>query len=125
MVVDALITKPTPPSVAASAQNGPRILNLSESQQSVMMVKKQRTYGGAERPWDWILEKAPISEMMVGTNNGSDANETLLYKTLALNDSVAPNILPAKVAERGNPRLGVLHTLKHLLDPDTCLAANI
>ena len=40
--VVALMTKPTPARVAARAQKGPRILNLSDSQQKMMMVKKHR-----------------------------------------------------------------------------------
>jgi hypothetical protein len=76
--VVALMMNPMPARVAASAQKGPRILNLSDSQQKAMIVKKQRMYGGAERPWDWMRVKAPISEMMVGTKRGREAKDTLL-----------------------------------------------
>jgi hypothetical protein len=76
--VVALMMNPMPARVAARAQNGPRILNLSDSQQKEMIVKKQRMYGGAERPWDWMRVKAPISEMMVGTKSGREAKDTLL-----------------------------------------------
>lgn len=44
------------------------------------MTKKQRTYGGAERPFDSIRVKAPISLMMVGRKSGREANETLQEK---------------------------------------------
>ena len=42
VVVVALMMNPTPARVAARAQKGPRIWNLSESQQKVMIVRKQR-----------------------------------------------------------------------------------
>lgn len=42
VVVVALIMNPMAASVAARAQKGPRILNLSESQVRVMIVRKQR-----------------------------------------------------------------------------------
>ena len=74
----ALMMNPMPARVAARAQKGPRILNLSDSQQKAMIVKKHRIYGGAERPWDWIRVKVPISEMMVGTKRGREAKDTLL-----------------------------------------------
>lgn len=51
-VVVALMMKPIAPSSAAAQQNGPRIWNLSDSQQNEIMVRNDRTYGGAERPWD-------------------------------------------------------------------------
>lgn len=78
-VVVARITNPMKEVKAARAQKGPRILKRSESQQRVRMTKKQRTYGGEERPCDWMEVKDPISEMIVGTNSGKDANETLLF----------------------------------------------
>lgn len=53
---------------------------------SAIITKKQRRYGGAERPLDWIEVKAPISWMVVGTNNGKDANDTLQL-TLISNSS--------------------------------------
>lgn len=37
------------------------------------MQKNVRTYGGAVSPFDCIVVKAPISEMIVGANSGSDA----------------------------------------------------
>jgi hypothetical protein len=42
VVVVALMMNPIPARVAARAQNGPRIWNLSDSQQKVRIVKKQR-----------------------------------------------------------------------------------
>ena len=42
-VVVALIMKPMPAIVAASAQKGPRILKWSESQQNPIIVKKHKT----------------------------------------------------------------------------------
>lgn len=79
--VVALMMKPIAAIVAARATNGPRTLYLSESQQRRMMTKKQSTYGGALRPLDWIRVKEPISAMIVGTNSGSEAKETLLSRS--------------------------------------------
>ena len=76
--------KPIAPVVAASAQKGPLILKRSERKHNVMITKKQRRYGGAERPLDCALPKVPICEMMVGTNSGKDANETLLVSMSAI-----------------------------------------
>lgn len=45
-----------------------------------MMRKKQRRYGGADRPFDVRVVYVPNSEMMVGRNNGSEAKETLVLK---------------------------------------------
>jgi len=42
-----------------------------------MMTRKQKRYGGAERPLDRILVKAPMSLMMVGRKTGRDAKVTL------------------------------------------------
>jgi hypothetical protein len=42
VVVVALMMNPIPARVAARAQNGPRIWNLSESQQKARIVRKQR-----------------------------------------------------------------------------------
>ena len=44
----------------APAQNGPRTPMRSERKVSVMIMKKQRRYGGALRPLDWIVVKVPI-----------------------------------------------------------------
>jgi hypothetical protein len=82
VLVVALMIKPIPARVAARAQNGPRILNLSDSQQNEMTVKKQKMYGGADSPWDWMRVKVPISAMMVGTKRGREAKETLLQDFL-------------------------------------------
>jgi hypothetical protein len=38
--------------------------------------------GGADSPWDWMRVKVPISAMMVGTNRGREAKETLLEGVL-------------------------------------------
>lgn len=83
LLVVARTTKPMNEVNAARAQNGPLILKRSESQQSVRMTKKQSRYGGAESPCDWMDVKVPISEMMVGTKSGKDANETLLQPVSA------------------------------------------
>lgn len=79
-VVVALIMKPIAASSAARQLNGPRTCHLSESQQKSKIVANDRTYGGAERPCDWTVEKVPISLMSVGRNNGSEAYETLQPK---------------------------------------------
>jgi hypothetical protein len=42
VLVVALMMNPMPARVAARAQKGPRILNLSDSQQNKIIVKKQR-----------------------------------------------------------------------------------
>lgn len=42
------------------------------------MTRKQKTYGGAERPLEVIVENVPISEIMVGRKRGREAKETLL-----------------------------------------------
>jgi hypothetical protein len=42
VVVVAFIMNPTPARVAARAQKGPRIWNLSDSQQKEIIVRKQR-----------------------------------------------------------------------------------
>jgi hypothetical protein len=64
----------------APATKGPRTPTLSEMKAHVTILMKHRTYGGAERPFDWIAVKAPISEMMVGTKRGSEAKQTLQPK---------------------------------------------
>ena len=49
----------------------------------VTMTKKVSKYGGALRPWLWIVVKEPISEMMVGTKSGRDAKQTLLFECVS------------------------------------------
>lgn len=75
---------PTAATHAAPAQNGPRMRNLSDRKATRIMVKKVRRYGGALRPLDWTLVKDPISAMIVGTNNGREAKQTLQEKYMRL-----------------------------------------
>lgn len=65
---------------AAPATNGPRTPTRSETKAQVTIQIKHSTYGGAERPFDWIEVKRPISEMIVGTKRGSEAKQTLQPK---------------------------------------------
>jgi len=79
-LVVAKMMKPIAAIMAAALRNGPRILNLSESQQKLIMPMKQRRYGGAASPLDWRAVKEPISEIIVGRKRGRDAKETLQPK---------------------------------------------
>jgi hypothetical protein len=44
------------------------------------MMRKQKKYGGADSPFDWIVVKAPICDIMVGTKRGKEAKQTLQPK---------------------------------------------
>lgn len=83
VVVVALMMNPIPAIVDASTTNGPRTVKRSERKQKRRMMKKQKRYGGADSPLDWIRENEPISEMIVGRKRGRDAKETLLLEKLA------------------------------------------
>ena len=65
---------------AAPATNGPRTPTRSEMNALATITIKHNTYGGAERPLDWIALNLPISEMIVGTKRGRDAKQTLQPK---------------------------------------------
>jgi hypothetical protein len=79
-VVVARMMYPTAPITPNRATNGPRIRVRSDTHAVPTISIQHRKYGGALSPLDWIAEKAPISEMMVGTKRGSDAKHTLQPK---------------------------------------------
>ena len=66
--------------MANSAAKGPRIRSLSDIIDVTMIRMKHRRYGGAVIPLAWTSVKVPISDTMVGRNNGKDAKLTLLQK---------------------------------------------
>ncbi len=51
----------------------------------MIMMKKQRRYGGADSPLDTRVLKAPISDIMVGRKSGREANDTLVLKLARAN----------------------------------------
>ncbi len=59
---------------------GPRMRSRSERVATMMIRIHVRRYGGADSPFDWMLEKTPISLMIVGTNRGREAKDTLQEK---------------------------------------------
>lgn len=77
------MTKPMNPRRPPRAQNGPRIFKRSLEKVTASIMKKQKTYGGALRPFDWICVNDPIWLMIVGTKSGSEANETLQEKYIS------------------------------------------
>jgi hypothetical protein len=68
---------------AGMATKGPRVLRWSERKALRTMMKKQKREGGAERPLDWMLEKEPISLIIVGRKTGSEAKVTLHPKYIS------------------------------------------
>lgn len=72
--------KPIAERTANSAAKGPRIRSLSDTIEVTIIKMKQRRYGGAVIPFAWTSVKVPISDTMVGRNNGRDAKLTLLQK---------------------------------------------
>lgn len=76
---------PTAAITAKSAQNGPRIRNLSDSTDVAIIRIKHSKYGGAVTPFDWTSLNDPISETIVGKKSGSEAKLTLLQKFIKAN----------------------------------------
>lgn len=79
-VAVAWMMNPTAATVLARMMYGARIFVRSDSHVKSKIAKKHSTYGGADKPLLWILVKAPIWLMMVGTNSGNDAKLTLQLK---------------------------------------------
>ena len=59
---------------------GPLSRSLSEANELTKIKMKVRRYGGDDKPFAWTVENVPISAMIVGTNKGSDENDTLQPK---------------------------------------------
>jgi hypothetical protein len=49
-----------------------------------IVTKKERKYGGAVRPWEWIAVK-PMSLIIVGRKTGSEEKLTLQLKYMSCN----------------------------------------
>lgn len=81
--VDVAVPRMMKPIAARSANKlakGPRSRKRSDMIEVAIMTKKQSRYGGAEKPFDCSVEKAPSSEMMVGRNKGREAKLILQLK---------------------------------------------
>lgn len=82
-VVVASMMNPTAAIRDIAAENGPLIPNLSAAQAVRIIMMKQKAYGGADIPFDWMIVNVPISEMMVGRKRGNEANDTAQPKYMS------------------------------------------
>lgn len=71
-----------------------------------------------------MVEKAPISEMMVGTNSGNEAYETLLEVVSGFVCAYQA-FIPSEVAQSRDPTLGITNTFPDLPESQTLLVLEI
>lgn len=66
------------------------------------MTKKQRRYGGADKPLEVKSSNVPRSEVIVGRNKGNDANETFVLKLTKANiQSAFPSVSKYRSSTQG------------------------